>query len=94
MQAEDMAIEESMEVLSNSLKAKSISPEVYIKVCRELSEAQFRARLQGNRLQQQQHDRAVSGQGGATGGPPGTMHGGVMMPQGDNWRFTATYSAA
>lgn len=87
-----MAIEEAVEVLSDSLKAKSISPEVYIKVCRELSEAQFRARLLGNKLQQQQHDKAAAVPAAESGHYPGQMMAGVMMPQGDNWRFTATYN--
>eukprot|EP00892_Ulva_mutabilis_P007351 jgi/Ulvmu1/4989/UM021_0006.1 len=92
-QAEDMAIEESMEVMSDSLKAGSVTPEVYIKVCRELAEAQFKARLLGNKLQRQQHSQAAAGPPGGPVGMPGGpgMRGGVMMPQGDNWRLTATY---
>jgi len=88
-----MAIEEAVEVLSESLKSKSVSPEVYIKVCRELAEAQFRARLLGKKLQQLQHDQAASRPPeGLPERPAGRgMRGGVMMPQGDNWRFTATY---
>jgi hypothetical protein len=88
-----MANEEAQAVLFDCLKAGSVTLDVYIKVCRELAEQQFRSRLLGNKLQKEQHQRHAQAAPRATGvwGEVQGPQGGVLLPQGDAWRHTATY---
>jgi Vps23 core domain len=82
MQAQDMAIEDSLDVLSNALMGGNMSLKVYIRSFRLLAEEQYKYRLLGSKIQERQRSAQHAHNGQA-----------VQLPQGDAWRNTAAYPA-
>ena len=76
-----MAIEDCLDALSNGLASGAMSLDTYARQFRLLAEDQYKCRLLGVRIQEQQQSRAR---------PPAAAAA-VQLPQGDAWGHTATY---
>ena len=81
-----MAIEDSLEVLSNALNGGTMSLDVYVRSFRVLAEEQYKFRLLGSKIQERQ--KAQGSQAA-----PAYGHDAVHLPQGDAWGQTAAYPA-
>ena len=87
MQAEDMAVEECLEVLQDALKGRAAELEVVMRLSRELAQQQFYCRAVGAKLQQKQRERHSAG----TAASPAHPQAGVLLPMGDAWSRVSTY---
>lgn len=87
LQAEDMAIEECLEVLQDALKGRAAGLEVVMRLGRELAQKQFYCRAVGAKLQQKQRERHAAGSQRDQAGP----QAGVLLPMGDAWSRISTY---
>lgn len=87
LQAEDMAIEESLEVLQDALKGRAADLEVVMRLGRELAQKQFYCRALGAKLQQKQRERHSANMHSSQSYP----QAGVMLPMGDAWSRVSTY---
>ena len=88
VQAQDMGIEDSLEVLSNALNGGTMSLDVYVRTFRVLAEEQYKFRLLGMKIQEKQNARQHQSQASAV---PTYGQDAVRLPQGDAWGRTAAY---
>lgn len=87
LQAEDMAIEECLELLQEALKGRAAGLEVVMRLGRELAQQQFYCRAVGAKLQQKQRERHSAG----TQSNQAYPQAGVLLPMGDAWSRVSTY---
>jgi hypothetical protein len=85
VQAQDMGIEDCLNAVTSALDCGSITIDAYVRNFRLLAEDQYKCRLLGIKIQEQQRAKSpqVSQQ----------TFAGVQLPQGDAWSRTSTYPA-
>jgi hypothetical protein len=87
MQAEDRAIEESLELLQDALKDRAAGLEVVMRIGRQLAQQQFYCRALGAKLESLQRQRLTADAQSNNS----SLQAGVLLPMGDAWSHVATY---